>query len=461
MDISALIKKLDGIESNQRVSVFESLGRGDAYFETWEREIHPVLCEVAMDPAQVKQLFTSIEKNAGRSTLGKAGDALKGAKDKVSDVWFNKFGGMLQSSAPVQAFDQKFEDIKSKIAAKNPELAAKLAKYGEFAKQNPKLHKFLLGIAGSAAAALGVALAGGIGAGALAVGTGAGIATGIINIADRLLKGEKASTAIGRGATAGAVAGITAAAMTGIGNWAAGLREKSIPIGDTGLEQISYKATKKLSSGGMEWDQMTQGFNVTVDKEAASGIRSAVNAMQNGDSSAFTELQRLGRMVHSAEYKAQMKDIAGAVKDIALSNDSLLQWIKGLTQAASAVGGAAAGQAAGAAGEKPAAPVAESLNRAQLNELFGITGNKVDASKLEKAWTKAGSPTDSEEIKQILVSAGVDEQLVATAFADLGIEVSSTSADPAGETVNIQELLAQISKLSAAEQKEILAYAQA
>jgi len=461
MDISALIKRIDGIESNQRVSVFESLGRGDAYFETWEREIHPVLCEVAMDPAQVKQLFTSIEKNAGRSTLGKAGDALKGAKDKVSDVWFNKFGGMLQSSAPVQAFDQKFEDIKSKIAAKNPELAAKLAKYGEFAKQNPKLHKFLLGIAGSAAAALGVALAGGIGAGALAVGTGAGIATGIINIADRLLKGEKASTAIGRGATAGAVAGITAAAMTGIGNWAAGLREKSIPIGDTGLEQISYKATKKLSSGGMEWDQMTQGFNVTVDKEAASGIRSAVNAMQNGDSSAFTELQRLGRMVHSAEYKAQMKDIAGAVKDIALSNDSLLQWIKGLTQAASAVGGAVAGQAAGAAGEKPAAPVAESLTRAQLNELFGITGNKVDASKLEKAWTKAGSPTDSEEIKQILVSAGVDEQLVATAFADLGIEVSPTSADPAGETVNIEELLAQISKLSAAEQKEILAYAQA
>jgi hypothetical protein len=463
MDISALIKKLDVIESNQRVSIFESIGRGDAYFETWEREIHPVLCEVAMDPEQVKQLFTSIEKGAGRSALGKTGDALKGAKDKISDVWFNKFGGMLQSSSPVAAFDQKFEDIKSKIAAKNPELAAKLAKYGEFAKNNPKLHKFLLGIAGSAAAALGVALAGGIGAGVLAVGTGAGIAAGIINIADRLLQGQKASTAIGRGATAGIVAGITAAAMAGIGEWAAGLREKSIPIGDTGLEQISYKATRKLSSFGMEHTEMTQGFNVTVDADAASGIRSAVNAMQNGDTTAFTELQRLGRLVHSADYKAQMKDIAGAAKDIALSNDSLLQWIKGLTQAASAVGGAAAGQAAAGVGETPPTapkPVAESLNRAQLNELFGITGNKVDASKLEKAWTKAGSPTDSEEIKQILVGAGVDEQLVATAFADLGIEVSSTSADPTGETVNIEELLAQISNLSAAEQKEILAYVQ-
>jgi hypothetical protein len=417
-----------------------------------------------MDPEQVKQLFTSIEKGAGRSALGKTGDALKGAKDKISDVWFNKFGGMLQSSSPVAAFDQKFEDIKSKIAAKNPELAAKLAKYGEFAKNNPKLHKFLLGIAGSAAAALGVALAGGIGAGVLAVGTGAGIAAGIINIADRLLQGQKASTAIGRGATAGIVAGITAAAMAGIGEWAAGLREKSIPIGDTGLEQISYKATRKLSSFGMEHTEMTQGFNVTVDADAASGIRSAVNAMQNGDTTAFTELQRLGRLVHSADYKAQMKDIAGAAKDIALSNDSLLQWIKGLTQAASAVGGAAAGQAAAGVGETPPTapkPVAESLNRAQLNELFGITGNKVDASKLEKAWTKAGSPTDSEEIKQILVGAGVDKQLVATAFADLGIEVSSTSADPTGETVNIEELLAQISNLSAAEQKEILAYVQA
>ena len=183
--------------------------------------------------------------------------------------------------------------------------------------------------------------------------------------------------------------------------------------------------------------------------------------MQNGDTSAFAQLQDVGRLIHSADYKARMKDVANLAKDVAYNNDSLLQWIKGLTQAASAVGGAAAGQAAGAVGEKPAAPVAESLTRAQLNELFGITGNKVDASKLEKAWTKAGSPTDSEEIKQILVSAGVDEQLVATAFADLGIEVSPTSADPAGETVNIEELLAQISKLSAAEQKEILAYAQA
>jgi hypothetical protein len=103
---------------SSRQSIFESIGQGDQYFRTWERDIHPVLCEVALQPDQVQQLFKSIEAGAGRSMLGKGLDAVGAAKDKISDVWFNKFGGMLQSSGPVQAFDQKFEEIKTSIAAK-------------------------------------------------------------------------------------------------------------------------------------------------------------------------------------------------------------------------------------------------------------------------------------------------------------------------------------------------------
>ena len=48
MDLQLLIKKLDEVESSSRQSIFESLGQGDQYFTTWEREIHPILCEVAM-----------------------------------------------------------------------------------------------------------------------------------------------------------------------------------------------------------------------------------------------------------------------------------------------------------------------------------------------------------------------------------------------------------------------------
>jgi hypothetical protein len=181
--------------------------------------------------------------------------------------------------------------------------------------------------------------------------------------------------------------------------------------------------------------------------------------MQNGDKSAFDELVRLGKMVHSAEYKAQMKDIAGAAKDIALNNDSLLQWIKGLTQAASSIGGAAAGQAAGAAGEKSASPVKESLNNRQLNELFGITGNKVDAKTLQKAWAKAGSPTDSEEVAKILQAAGVDPAVISQAYTDMSLPAPASAAAPAdASSVNTQDLLAQIMQLSPKEQQQVLAH---
>jgi len=496
MQIRNLLTTLDTSEYTSRKSIFESIGHGDAYFTRWEKEIHPVLCEVALTPDQIQQLFTAVEKGSDRSTLGKGLDAAKAAPGKISDAWFNKFGGMLQDSSPVKAFDQKFEEIKSKIAAENPELAAKLAKYGAFAKDNPKLHKFLLGIAGSVAAALGVAVAGGVGASVLAIGTGTAIAVGIVNIADRLLKGEKASTAIGRGATAGIVAGISAAAMAGIGKWAAGLREKSIPIGDTGLETISYKATRKLSSFGMEHTEMTQGFDVVVDADAASGIRSAIKAMQNGDTTAFTELQRLGRMVHSADYQAQMKDIAGAVKDIAFSNDSLLQWIKGLTQAASAVGGAAAGQAAGAAGEKPAATPApkesfisngkklsegqiymvfnrvcaqQQLNEGPLDFIKGAAAKGMDklktvgknlttkftADKLNSAWQKAGSPTDSEEVAKILTAAGVGDDVVKKVYTDLKISAAPEAQAATGGYAEVKKAIAQ---LNTKDRKRMIAY---
>ncbi len=108
MKLETLISRLDNIENN-RTSIFENIGQGDQYFRTWEREIHPVLCEVALNPEQIQRLFKNAETTAGRSTLGQLGDTLKGAKDKISDVWFNKFGGMLQNSTPVQAFDQKYE----------------------------------------------------------------------------------------------------------------------------------------------------------------------------------------------------------------------------------------------------------------------------------------------------------------------------------------------------------------
>jgi hypothetical protein len=455
MQIHNLISRLDAIENSPRKSIFESIGQGDTYFTTWEREIHPVLCEVALAPDQIQQLFTTIEKGAGRSTLGQGLDAVKGAKDKISDVWFNKFGGMLQSSGPVQSFDQKFEDLKSKIAAKNPKLASQLAKYGEFAKNNPNLHKFLLAIAGSAAAALGVAVAGGIGAGALAVGTGTGIAVGILNIADRLLQGQKASTAIGRGATTGAIAGLAAGAATKIGDMVkAGL--KSDIIADLkGMKIINHH----MDYNGAIFNAVTKEPETSALKNAFDSLMPKFGTGGQVDPNAVNKFAELMAKVSSPEYQdmiGQTKEVAKAAKEAAKSSIAL---VGQLQQAAAS---AAGGIASAATNQQPSAPVAESLNRTQLNELFGITGNKVDASKLEKAWTKAGSPTDSEEVAKILQDAGVDPAVIAQAFTEMGLPEPSGGTPATGGTtsVNTQDLLAQIMTLTPAEQQQVLAYLQ-
>jgi hypothetical protein len=450
MEIRTLINRIDTVEKQ---SIFESIGHGDQYFRTWEKEIHPVLCEVALSPNQIQGLFKSIETGAGRSALGKFGDTVKGA-------WFDKFGGMLQSSAPVQAFDQKWEDIKSKIAAKHPDLAARLAKYGEFAKSNPNLHKFLLGIAGSAAAALGVAVAGGVGAGALAVGTGTGVAVGILNIADRLLQGQKASTAIGRGATAGLVAGLTAGAVA---------KAKEV------LRQLG--AVKTIHQASL---LDINGDKFYLKPEDAAKYKHAVDAVMKATTS-LTDLNKLGSVMDAADasYAKAVADILSRAADpayqeaaykLAHSVTTISPGIIG--QAANAVSSAltavnpvlsaVAGQSAASAGEKK--PFAESLTKQQINELFGITGNKVDASTLEKAWKKAGSPTDSDEIAKILQGAGVSAEVIAKIYTDLKIPPPAANTDNTGSStgntatgITVDNLFARISKLTPQDKQKVIA----
>jgi hypothetical protein len=152
----------------------------------------------------------------------------------------------------------------------------------------------------------------------------------------------------------------------------------------------------------------------------------------------------------------QTKEVAKAAKEAAKSSIALVSQLQ--QAAVPAVGGIASA----ATNQQPSTPVAESLNRTQLNELFGITGNKVDASKLEKAWTKAGSPTDSEEVAKILQDAGVDPAVIAQAFTEMGLPEPSGGTPATGGTtsVNTQDLLAQIMALTPAEQQQVLAYLQ-
>lgn len=401
--------------------LFESYGLKDQYFETWQKDIHPMLCEVAMDPAQIENLFKSVEKGAGRTGLGKGIDAVKGAASKISDAWFNKLGGMLQSSDIVQGFDAKWEQIKTSVAAEHPDLAKSLAKYKQFADNNPKTQKFLLAIAASVAAAAGVALAGGIGASALAIGSGTGIAVGIINIADRLLKDEKLSTAVGRGATAGITAGVTAI----IGQQAAKI------LG--GMVQGAIKAV--VGDGRVMKYQFINTFGESINAVGTPDdinmfqklVRKIADASSDGAAQSAAEaLVRLQQKMTSPEYL----EMLGKVREARALLGTAKEVTKVVGSLATSIASGAAGTAAADAGQKKESIQRKGtmLSEAQLNELFGITGNKVDASALMKAWKKAGSPTDSDAVAKILADGGVDQTVIANSFKEIGVEAPKNTA---------------------------------
>ena len=56
---------------------------------------------------------------------------------------------------------------------------------------------------------------------------------------------------------------------------------------------------------------------------------------------------------------------------------------------------------------------------------------KVTADKLKKAWQKAGSPTDSDEVYKILQAQGVADDVIGNVYTDLKLPAASASTDTA------------------------------
>ena len=453
---------------------------------------------MALSPEQIKQLFKSIETTASeqgsnRTMAGKAVDKAGEISDKVKDLWFNKLGGALQQSAPVKAFDEKYEEIKNKVAAENPKLAAALGKYKEFADANPNLQKFLLMVAASVAGAMGLAVAGGAAAGIAATGLGVGAGVAIVNIVDRLLKGEKASTAIGRGATAGIVAGLTAAgvkaataALDQLGQITKIKNSYYVEYNGQGA-YVNAEDYKAWQEGMRAADEMTKGIDFFNNTQAYMDA-----ASQGMSKSAEVASQILSKAADPEYQKAAMAAAEIVIKPGAV--ESAVAAMRDAAKTINPVISAVAGQAAGAAGEKKESyylqtrPLSEGqvymllkrvaaqqeltegpmdlLKKGAAKVAGGIAmgaaavGKQITTNatypKLLAAWKLEGSPTDSEEIKKFLQNyGGITPEVIDKVYTDMKLGTVNAAA----QTVYAQ-VKDQIVKLDNRSKKQIMAYLQ-
>ena len=165
--------------------------------EGLDRSHVKIINEAQISAQQINALFKTIEQTAtdggaNRTAIGQGKDVVDAAGKIIKDA-----AKWVQNTAPVQGFDAKFEQLKGSIGAKFPELDQQLTGLGTWAKENP----------GKTAAIIGVLTAlAGIAGGPI----GGAIAGQALKGAAELIKGEKVSTAIGKGvktAAIGALAG--------------------------------------------------------------------------------------------------------------------------------------------------------------------------------------------------------------------------------------------------------------
>jgi hypothetical protein len=420
------------------------------------------ITEAQLTPDQIKSLFTSVEKQAtdsgsNRTAVGKGVDATKWINNKI-----NELGASLAKSGPVTNLDQKVEDLKTKIAAKDTKTVQVIQSISDWAKANPGKASIAVGVLTAAAAMVGGPLAGAVG--------------GFLSRATKdLLQGSKLSTAVGKsvktaaiGALAGGVAdtvglggeppGATAtdtagsqgyqgyrnADTVGLGGDPAGATAtdtattatdtattaaNSVTFGGSNPfdkdEIIKVAADAAKASGGDEWEIKTAVQNYLIDQPQYASV---------GNAGTFNDQVNL-LIDAGLQGKGALADIASKVtmESIILSQRQVIKLTEGIMDTIKGTGASLAGKA-----KTSAANVVKKGVGAAQQAGKNIT-TKITADKLLSAWKKAGAPTDSNKVYQVLKSAGVNDETMEPVFKSMSIPFVKgppRNAPPAPNTGN-------------------------
>jgi hypothetical protein len=379
-DIQTLNESLDRSSSNS-VMLWESAGR--------------VLKEAELTADQIEQLFKDVEAGAtaggnNRTMLGKGKDAT----EAVNKAW-EDLKTKVQNSGPIQNVDNAYDQAVAKIEAGlgGPDNAVNkvIQKYRKFAKDHPIAQGFIYSALIAAAGISGA-------------GLGGAAVLGLLKMTDKLLQGEKFSSAAYSGAKTGAMAygaskigdmmkgGDQAAGGANTGDiqqglasdqafqdrllnkfppdqgytFAAGESGKSIQVldatgrkvfqGDIPLKTMDYNTFADLTNNGQ---MATPGISAgSVSSDTMAGVSSAGDAVSNTDI-ASTAQQVAGGTVSNAMDKTQQAadvasntDVSGAADAVSnVDTSTATDTATNVAQAPDTTATDAAANAAGGAGE--------------------------------------------------------------------------------------------------------------
>ena len=174
---------------NKRIDLTES-----RTYKLWEAAGQKIV-EYKLTPDQIQQLFQQVEQGAtaaggNRTMIGQGKDVA----DAVGRAW-NDLLGKVQNSGPIKNVDAAYDQVAAKLkqaTGGDAGVMKYVEKYRAFAKKHPIAQSLIYA---ALIGALSISSA----------GVGGAAALGLLKMTDRLLQGDKFSSAVGKGVVAGAL----------------------------------------------------------------------------------------------------------------------------------------------------------------------------------------------------------------------------------------------------------------
>ena len=445
--------------------IFESKIRREPIYESVYASTR-YLVEADLTQDQIKQVFQTVSDNlagdkSNRTALGKGADVVSKGAAAVGGAW-NKVKSAISTSGPVSGFDVTIDKLQTGIMDKLGGTGGKVGKaltaYREFAKKHPIMQGAVYAIF---VAATAVATGG---SGPLAIGA---IAGGL-KLADRLLQGDKASSAIWKGFKAGAV-GAAAAGIAGMlqGGDTAADAAANAKAAATGSKVSGAENLAGAKSSGAE---NLAGAKASGVKAAAASAKSDFlqYAVKQGDTlsdiaqRANTSVDLLMKAnpqitnpdVIKAGMKISIPDVFGSVYDkgVGTAADTAAKLARGVYRENRYIDLTKTNKFRQLAESRGLEVSTVYFTQAGVTRIFenvitegmwdrlkgavksGISSatNKVTFDKLDMNWRRGGNPAegsvDSEKIKEFLRSQGVKDDVIDAAMSK--ILGSSTPAAP-------------------------------
>jgi hypothetical protein len=399
-------------------------------FESIELDTMPLLrniriiTEAELSNDQIEQLFKNAEnlsKEKGLKTnFGKSVSLPKDALVKVNGV-LNKFGTSLQNSTPVKGFDQKFEQLKGNIKSKlgqtekGQQILNFVDQLGNSAKAHPVWQSAIIGII--------------VAASSLLLGPASVPIVGfLLKGGAELLKGEKLSTALGKGIKTAAFGYLAGHIVGSIVGWAQGLNVTGNTVAPD-VVHVSINASQNIHGVASEFhlpDVMTDAKDYQHLKQLVTDFGDPTKI-----GTAYQELLKFSQHLQSADYIDQLNEAAGK----AVANEIEQQAFVDSVQHIGTVVRAAAeglGSAAGEVNGRKSTAETQRLPQAVMEGLWSDLTLQFGAGKLMKIWNQAGRPTDSVDVAEMMANLGMSDEDIRDLMTKAGLSPEDVDATMKG-----------------------------